>query len=108
MVGFAAGSAHPTFPYCKFTHAVLGVAMRAIVTFSLAAILTLGPLTKAVDASGQVAATPDAAQPAPVSPHAVCGPVGIADARWTTGFWADRFEVCRSATIPAMGALMEG
>jgi len=49
-----------------------------------------------------------AAQPAQVSPHAVCGPVGIADARWTTGFWADRFEVCRSATVPSMGTLMEG
>jgi DUF1680 family protein len=32
--------------------------------------------------------------------------VGLADARWTTGFWADRFETCRSVTVPAMGALM--
>lgn len=52
--------------------------------------------------------SPGAAQPARVPPHAVCGPVGIADARWTTGFWANRFEVCRTATVPAMGALMEG
>ena len=49
-----------------------------------------------------------AVQPAQAPPHTVCGPVGIADARWTAGFWADRFEVCRSATIPAMGALMDG
>src|SRR5262249_7003171 len=43
-----------------------------------------------------------------VSPHAVVGPVGIADARWTTGFWAGRFETCRTATVPAMGRVMEG
>jgi DUF1680 family protein len=52
-----------------------------------------------------VFARPAAAQ---VSPHAVVGPVGIADARWTTGFWADRFETCRTTTIPTMGRLMEG
>lgn len=43
-----------------------------------------------------------------VSPHAVLGPVGLVDARWTGGFWAARFEVCRTTTVPAMGALMEG
>lgn len=52
--------------------------------------------------------TPLVAQPTPVSRHAILGPVGPADARWTTGFWADRFEVCRTATVPAMGVLMEG
>src|SRR5262245_6012761 len=35
-------------------------------------------------------------------------PVGIADAAWTSGFWADRFEVCRTKTIPALGDIMEG
>ena len=29
------------------------------------------------------------------------GPVGLADARWTSGFWAERFAACRSATVPA-------
>jgi DUF1680 family protein len=43
-----------------------------------------------------------------VSPHAAVGPVGISEARWTTGFWADRFETCRTATVPAMGRVMEG
>src|SRR5262245_14895696 len=46
--------------------------------------------------------------PPPRPRHAVVGPVGIADARWTTGFWADRFQTCRLATIPALGAIMEG
>ena len=53
-------------------------------------------------------AVPAAAHPPAASRHAVVDPVGLADARWTTGFWADRFEVCRSATIPAMGTLLEG
>src|SRR5690242_18551876 len=35
-------------------------------------------------------------------------PVGVADARWTAGLWAERFEVCRTATLPAMSRVMEG
>ncbi|QEL17948.1 glycoside hydrolase family 127 protein [Limnoglobus roseus] len=45
---------------------------------------------------------------APVRPHAVVRPVDAADVRWTTGFWADRFEVCRTSTIPQMAKLMWG
>src|SRR5262249_52026430 len=48
------------------------------------------------------------AAPPAVSRHAVVGPVGIADTRWTTGFWAARWDVCRTTTVPEMGALMEG
>src|SRR5262249_55685784 len=51
---------------------------------------------------------PAPGQPPRLSPHTAVGPVGIADARWTTGFWADRFGACRTATIPALGAVMEG
>lgn len=51
---------------------------------------------------------PAAGQPAGRARFAVVGPVGLADACWTTGFWADRFAVCRAATIPAMGEVMEG
>ncbi len=50
-----------------------------------------------------------AALAAPAAPpHTVVGPVGLADARWTTGFWADRFETCRATTVPVMGNLMAG
>src|SRR5947209_3066678 len=63
-----------------------------------------GPALAVLLALGYVA--PAAGQPVPR--HAVVGPVGIADARWTTGFWADRFETCRTATIPALGAILEG
>ena len=54
------------------------------------------------------ASAPVAAQPPRAARHTVVDPVGLADARWTTGFWADRFETCRTATVPAMGALMDG
>src|SRR6516162_9496993 len=59
-------------------------------------LAALVALTSVAPAAGQV------------SPHAAVGPVGISEARWTTGFWADRFETCRTATVPAMGRLMEG
>ncbi len=35
-------------------------------------------------------------------------PVGLADVRWTDGFWAERFRVCRAFMVPAMGDLMFG
>jgi DUF1680 family protein len=67
--------------------------MRAPV---LAVLLVLGSLV------------PAAGQPPPGSPHAVVGPVGSADARWTTGFWADRFETCRKDMIPQLQRVMMG
>ena len=42
------------------------------------------------------------------SPHAQVRTVGMSEARWTTGFWADRFELCRTQMVPSMGRLMEG
>jgi DUF1680 family protein len=41
-------------------------------------------------------------------PRRAFTPVGSADARWTAGLWADRFATCRTATLPALGAVMEG
>jgi uncharacterized protein len=35
-------------------------------------------------------------------------PVAIADVRWTGGFWKERFDVCRAATIPALWRIMRG
>jgi uncharacterized protein len=61
----------------------------------LAAALLLGVVASA------------AGGPPPASPHAKVHPVGLADAKWTTGFWAERFETCRAATVPAMGDVME-
>jgi len=35
-------------------------------------------------------------------------PLTLGEARWTSGFWADRFEICRTSTIPALWSIMEG
>ncbi|HTL71838.1 MAG TPA: glycoside hydrolase family 127 protein [bacterium] len=42
------------------------------------------------------------------SPFAKVEPLPLGAARWTDGFWADRFELCRTQMIPSMEALMEG
>jgi uncharacterized protein len=41
-------------------------------------------------------------------PFATAQPIALADARWTSGFWFDRFELCRTNMMPNMGRLMEG
>ncbi len=43
-----------------------------------------------------------------VSPHARVQAVDLGEARWTCGFWADRFETCRQHTIPSLWRIMEG
>ena len=37
-----------------------------------------------------------------LSPHAKLKSPGPADVRWTRGFWAQRFELCPTVTIPAI------
>jgi DUF1680 family protein len=34
--------------------------------------------------------------------------VGLDEVRWTDGFWADRFELCRTQMVPKMESLMRG
>jgi DUF1680 family protein len=41
------------------------------------------------------------------TPHATLQPIPLGEARWTTGFWADRFELCRTQMLPGLGRLME-
>jgi uncharacterized protein len=41
-------------------------------------------------------------------PFATAQPVALNEARWTSGFWFDRFELCRTNMLPDMGRLMEG
>jgi DUF1680 family protein len=36
------------------------------------------------------------------SPHRKLHPTGMADARWTGGFWADRFDICHRTILPKM------
>ncbi len=41
-------------------------------------------------------------------PFATAQPLNLAEARWTSGFWADRFELGRTNMLPGMRRLMEG
>src|SRR5262245_35096591 len=41
-------------------------------------------------------------------PRRAVDPVGLADVKWTKGFWADRFATCRDVTVPALGEIMAG
>ena len=41
-------------------------------------------------------------------PFAKVEPLALGEARWKSGFWADRFELCRTQMIPSMERLMEG
>jgi len=43
-----------------------------------------------------------------VSPYAQVRPVALKEVHWTVGFWADRFELCRQRTVPALWSIMEG
>jgi DUF1680 family protein len=43
-----------------------------------------------------------------IRPFAKVQPLALADAQWTSGFWFDRFELCRTNMLPSMGRLMEG
>jgi DUF1680 family protein len=36
------------------------------------------------------------------SPYAKLSGIGLGDLKWTTGFWAERFAVCRDAMVPAL------
>jgi DUF1680 family protein len=42
------------------------------------------------------------------SSHVALRSVGLADLRWTRGFWAERFETCRRHTLPHLWRIMEG
>lgn len=42
------------------------------------------------------------------SPFAQVRSVGLDQVRWTSGFWADRFDLCRTQMVPSMDRLMEG
>jgi DUF1680 family protein len=42
------------------------------------------------------------------SPYAKINTVSMDETRWTSGFWKDRFDLCRTQMVPGMDRLMEG
>lgn len=41
------------------------------------------------------------------SPHVKFRNLDLGAVRWTSGFWGERFELCRQVTIPALFAVMQ-
>lgn len=41
-------------------------------------------------------------------PYAQVAQLNLAETHWTSGFWFDRFELCRTNMLPGLGRLMEG
>src|SRR5262245_39458029 len=41
-------------------------------------------------------------------PFAKVEPVSPAEVHWTSGFWAERFELCRTQMVPSLERIMEG
>jgi uncharacterized protein len=72
------------------------VALRGSACFALAfcVFIVLAAVCHAVDAGA--------------SPHSKVQSVGLDEVHWTHGFWADRFELCRTQMVPSMERLMEG
>lgn len=53
----------------------------------------------------------DSAAAAPAAgrmPHAILQPAALGETRWTTGFWAQRYEACRTRMVPEMWKLIGG
>lgn len=42
------------------------------------------------------------------SPYVKLKSIDIGDCRWTTGFWADKYQECEEVMIPYMGSLLKG
>jgi DUF1680 family protein len=65
------------------------------------------PLLFLLTASTALAAGPAPLTDTSASPHATLTALPLGDARWSSGFWADRFATCRDRTLPAMFRLMD-
>jgi len=66
------------------------------------------PLLLALMAAGLSAAAEPGAVDTTASAYAQVRTVGLDEVRWTHGFWADRFELCRTQMVPSMARLMQG
>lgn len=40
------------------------------------------------------------------SPQVKFKSIGVGDCRWTSGFWADKFELCEQVMVPHMDSLL--
>ena len=73
---------------------------RNLTTMVVVLLIVLSAFS-AVDAAGRGVVDTSS------SPHVKLRSVDLDAARWTDGFWADRFELCRRVIIPNMRRVME-
>jgi DUF1680 family protein len=71
----------------------MNIRSRRIFAFCLAIVTTHGAV---------------ADEPLVIPPHARLAPLPLKDVKWTSGLMAERFETCRTVTIPSMWHLMKG
>ena len=53
-------------------------------------------------------ATAQESKPAKTGTYRNVQPLGTSDAKWTDGFWKQRFDACRDKMVPSMWELMKG
>ena len=61
-----------------------------------------------VISAGLLSANQRAGADTDVRPFFKVSPVNLNEARWTSGFWFDKFELCRTQMVPSMELLMSG
>src|SRR3954452_22281100 len=71
------------------------------------AMLALGLMAGRARAEGETETDPGLTDTS-ASPHARVRSVGLGDARWPRGFWADRFETCSKSTLPHLWQMLSG
>lgn len=57
--------------------------------------------------SGTAAAAENSPPPAQ-RPHALLSPAALEETHWTSGFWAERYDACRTKMVPTMWKLISG
>ena len=74
---------------------------------SLSSFVFAGALLMSGGFAGSVHAGERALIDTTQSPSAKMYMVDLSDVKWTDGFWADRFEVCRTTMIPNMWKIFQ-
>jgi len=82
----------------KFTHDG-GARSFPTPVYSLDLALRMRHVTALLLAPPAAVATND---PAAISPHAKLKALPMTDVKWTDGFWAERFELCRKSMLPTL------
>jgi uncharacterized protein len=79
-----------------------------LVTLSLGLLVWLSGPVKAQSPQPRTGKLGRSLTETSASPHVVMQSIGLADVKWTAGFWGERFQNCRNDTIPRLWQIMRG